>query len=253
MAAKKIINLISVLTIWWCPWVESSLVPEAPGHSQERLGQSLVGSLLPSPGTYCAQAFVCALQESVSPVLCKIWWLYGGVNGDILQEGSCHTQVCCTQSPCPCGRPLLTHTSTGNTQTLKGRSDSVSMGSPGVHKVLFEPSEHLREIWDLTLNTILPLLPSCWGFSFALGCGVSFFSGIQHFPIDGCSAASCNFRFLTEEQECMSLYSTILIVHGVTKSQTFNDFHFHYQTVKNLSAVQETKFNPWVRKIPWSK
>ena len=26
------------------------------------------------------------------------------------------------QSPCPCGRPLLTHISTGDTQTLKGRS-----------------------------------------------------------------------------------------------------------------------------------
>ena len=51
------------------------------------------------------------------PVLCKSWWLYGGVNGHLLQEGICHTQVCCTQSPCPCGRPLLTHTSTGDTET----------------------------------------------------------------------------------------------------------------------------------------
>ena len=30
------------------------------------------------------------------PVLCKFWWLYGGVNGDLLQEGLCHTQVYCT-------------------------------------------------------------------------------------------------------------------------------------------------------------
>ena len=52
---------------------------------------------------------------SVSPVLCKFWWFYGVVNGDSLQEGICHTQVCSTQSPC--GRPLLTHTSTGDTQT----------------------------------------------------------------------------------------------------------------------------------------
>ena len=59
--------------------------------------------------------FVCALQESVSPVLCKFWWFYGEVNGDLLQEGLCHTQVCSTQSPC--GRPLVTHTSTGDTQT----------------------------------------------------------------------------------------------------------------------------------------
>ena len=37
-------------------------------------------------------------------VLCKVWQLCGGVNGDLLQEGLCHTQ-----SPWPCGRPLLTH------------------------------------------------------------------------------------------------------------------------------------------------
>ena len=51
------------------------------------------------------------------PVLCKFWQLYGGVNGDLLQEGLCHTQVCCNQSPCPCNSPLLIHTPTGNTQT----------------------------------------------------------------------------------------------------------------------------------------
>ena len=44
---------------------------ETPGHSRASLGQSLVGSLLLSPGSWCAQGFVCALQESVSPVLCK--------------------------------------------------------------------------------------------------------------------------------------------------------------------------------------
>ena len=40
--------------------------PETPGHSQENLGQSLVGSLLLSPGSWCTQGFVCDLQESVS-------------------------------------------------------------------------------------------------------------------------------------------------------------------------------------------
>ena len=34
-------------------------------------GSASVGSLLLSPGSRCAQGFVCALQESVSPVLCK--------------------------------------------------------------------------------------------------------------------------------------------------------------------------------------
>ena len=94
---------------------------ETPGHLQESPGQSLMGSLLLSPRSWCTQGFVCALQESVSPVLCKFWRLYGGVNGDFLQEGLCHIQVCCTQSPYPCGRPLLTRTSIGDSQRLKGR------------------------------------------------------------------------------------------------------------------------------------
>ena len=120
------------------------------------------------------------------------------------------TQVSCTQSPCPCGRPLLTCTSVGDTQTLKGRSGSVSVESPGVNKVLFEPSERLWWVWGLLLKAILPLLPSCWSFSFAPGHGVYFFGGIQHSPVNSCSAASCNFGVLTGEDECTSFYSTIL-------------------------------------------
>ena len=38
---------------------------------------------------------------------------------------------------------------------------------------LFEPSEHLCRLWGLILNIILPLLLFCWGFSSALGHGVS--------------------------------------------------------------------------------
>ena len=145
---------------------------ETPEHSQASLGQPLVGALLPSPGSWCAQAFVCALQESVSPVLCKFWELYGGVNGNLLLEGLCHTQSYCTQSPCLCSSPLLTHTSTGDTQTqfwLSFCGVSVSWCSPG----LLEPSNHLWWVWGLILNAILPLLPSSWGFSFALGHRVS--------------------------------------------------------------------------------
>ena len=42
-----------------------------PEHTQASLTQSLVGSLLLSSGFWCAQGFMCALQESVSPVLWK--------------------------------------------------------------------------------------------------------------------------------------------------------------------------------------
>ena len=131
------------------------------------------GPLLLSPGSWCTQGFVSALQESVSPVLCKFWWLYGGDHGDLLQEGLCHTQVCCIQGPCPCGRPLLTCTSAGDTQTQFWLSLCVGVSRSCYAQGLFEPSEYLWWVWGLILNTILPLLPSYWGFSFALGRGVS--------------------------------------------------------------------------------
>ena len=104
--------------------------PESPGCSWASLGQSLFGSLLLSPGSWCSQVFfVCVPSKSLFPVLCKFWQLYGGINGNLLQEGSCHTQVYCTQSPCPCSNPLLTRTSAGDTQTqfclsLRGVSGS---------------------------------------------------------------------------------------------------------------------------------
>ena len=106
------------------------------------------------------------------PVLWKSWWLYGGVNGDLLQEGLYHTQVYCTQSPCPCGSPLLTRTSSGDTQTQVCLSHCWVSGSCCAQS-MFEPSEHLWQVWGLILKMILPLLPSPWGFSFALGHGVS--------------------------------------------------------------------------------
>ena len=131
---------------------------ETPGCSQGSLGQSLVGSLLLSPGSWCTRVSVCALQESVSPVLCKFWRLHGGVNGDLLQEGLCYTQVCYTQSPCPSGRPLLTHTFTGDTQTQFWLSLCGGSGS-WCTQGLFEPSECLWQEWGLILNANSPLLP----------------------------------------------------------------------------------------------
>ena len=123
------------------------------------------------------------------------------------------TQVCCSQSRCPHGRPLLTRASTGDTQTLKGRSYSVSEGplGPGALKVLFEPFKYLWQVWGLILNMISPLLPSCWGFSFLLGCGVSFSGRVQHSPVSGYAALNCNFGVLAEKDEHPSFYSAILL------------------------------------------
>ena len=39
--------------------------PETLRHSQASLGQSLVGSLLLSPGSWCAHGSVCTLQASI--------------------------------------------------------------------------------------------------------------------------------------------------------------------------------------------
>ena len=50
-------------------------------------------------------------------IWCKFWQLYGGIIGILLREDLCHSQVCCTQSSYLCGSPLLTCTSTGDTQT----------------------------------------------------------------------------------------------------------------------------------------
>ena len=78
------------------------------GHCSFLLGPSVHRFCLCPPGSW-----------SVSPVLRNFWWLYGGVKGNLLQEGLCHTQVCCTQSPCPCGRSLLTCTSAGHSNTQR--------------------------------------------------------------------------------------------------------------------------------------
>ena len=71
---------------------QSTPPSDTPGNSWALLGQSIVGSVFLSSGSWGTQGFVCALQKSVSPALCKLWWLYGGFNGDLLQESFCHTQ-----------------------------------------------------------------------------------------------------------------------------------------------------------------
>ena len=147
-------------------------------------------------------------SKSLFLVLCKFWWVYCRVNGDLLQESLCHTHVYCIQSPCSFSSPLLTHISEGDTQTQFWLSLCGVFGS-WYTQGLFEPSECLWLVWSLILNVIFPLLPSCCGFSFALGRKVSVFGEIQYSPVDGCSSVSCNFGVLTEEDERTSFYSAI--------------------------------------------
>ena len=130
-----------------------------------------------------------------------------GLMATFFKKACAVTQVCCTQHPCRCSRPLLTCTSAGDTQTQFWLSLCEVSGSWCTHS-LFEPFECLWRVWGLILSVILPLLLSCWGFSFALVRGVSFFGGIQHSPLNGCPAASCNFGVLADNMSaCPSLPS----------------------------------------------
>ena len=140
-------------------------------------------SLLLGPGAHKVLLFP---PRVYFPVLCKVCQLYGGVNGDLLQEGLCHSHVCCTLSPSSCGSPLLPRTSTGDTRTQFCFS---LCGVPGswCAQALFEPSEHLWQEWGLILNVNLPLLPSCWGFSFTLRCEVSPHSFSSAYYLTGVS------------------------------------------------------------------
>ena len=155
-----------------CPQPCSRLPPThtSAGDSWTLLGKS-VGTA-PFSWVLVHTGFYLCPPRVYFPVLCMFWQLYGGVDGDFFQEGLCHTQVSCSQSPCPCGSPLLICTSKGQTQTqfcLRLCGVSGSWCTQG----LFEPSERLWWEWGLTLNVNLPLLSSCWGFSFALRRGVS--------------------------------------------------------------------------------
>ena len=95
------------------------------------LDQSLVWSLLLFPRSWCAQGSVCALQESISPVLCKFWHLCGRVNGNLLQEGLCHTQVCCTP---PYPRDMLPTPGKGCSLQYSGLENSMDCIVHGVEK-----------------------------------------------------------------------------------------------------------------------
>ena len=127
-----------------------------------------MGSLLLSSGSRCAQTFVCALQVSVSPVLCKFWWLYGRLMATSSKRAYIIPRSAAPRAPAPATVhcwpiPLQ--------ETFKHSSGSVCV-CPGAHKVCLSLLS-ISGGWSLILNVILPLLQFCWGFSFALRCGVS--------------------------------------------------------------------------------
>ena len=150
-------------------------------------------SLLLSSGSWYTQDFVCALQDwSLFPPV--LWKSYN-------------------QTP------------------LASRSDSPGIPSPFVGSLGWEAWRGVQDLhhsgrtslvlfsslWvthladtGLEFIMIVPLLRYCCSFFFVFGCGVSFFDGFQHPPIDGCSTVSCDFGALTGGDKCTSFYSVIL-------------------------------------------
>ena len=156
-------------------------------------GSVSYGALFPSPEFWHTRYHLCPPRVYFL-VPCKFWHLYSGVNCDLLQEGLCHIQDCCMQSPCPHSSPLLTHTSTGDAQTqfcLSLCGVPRSWCSQGLPK----PSQ--RPQWECCLipNANSPLLRSCWSLSPTLGGGASPHSCSSAYSLTGVSL-SLNMGYL---------------------------------------------------------
>ena len=121
---------------------------------------------VPFSWVWCTESFVCTFQESISSVLCKFCWLFGGVNGNLLQE-----KVHCAGSSCPCSSPLLTCTTTGDSQTQFWLS-LCGISGFWYAQGLLEPSECLWKVWGLILNGFCPSYHLSGASPFALGRGV---------------------------------------------------------------------------------
>ena len=126
-------------------------------------------SFLLGPG---AQGSVWALQESVSQSCVSS----GGSMAGLMATSSIRWLMPYPHLLHP--DPLPLQQATADLYLLKRHSDIVCLSLCGISgswctQAMFEPSERLWQVWGLILNVISPLLPYCWGFSFAVGCGVS--------------------------------------------------------------------------------
>ena len=177
--------------------------PETPWHTWASLGQFLVGSLFLSPGSWCAQGFVCAHQESISTVLgssssSTVWLMVTSSKRAYAIPRSAAPRV-----PVP----------------VAGHYWPI----PSQETINNSKADLAQSVWGLLVCTKFCLsppvisggygvwfsIPSFWDFSFDLGGRISFFGTIQHSLVDGCSAASCKFGVLAGKDEHMSFYPTI--------------------------------------------
>ena len=110
---------------------------ETPGHSRASLGQSLAGSLLLSPGSWCTRFCLCP-PGVYFPVLCKFWQLYGGLMVTSSKSAYSIPESTAPRAPVPV---TVRHWPEPPQEMLKHSSVSVSVRSlgPGIHKVCLSP------------------------------------------------------------------------------------------------------------------
>ena len=123
---------------------------ETPGQSRASVCQSLVGSLLPSPGSWCSKGFVCA--KSLFPLSC----VSSGSSMVELMATSLERAYAITRSAAPrAPAPVAVHCWPVLLQeTLEHSSVSVSEGSLG----------HTRFVWALWAGGLL----HCWHIFYQL-------------------------------------------------------------------------------------
>ena len=136
-------------------------------------------------------------------VNCLLW-------ASVVSLTCCTSQVCCSQSPCPCNRSLLTCASTGRHSNTQREVWHSLLWGPWVimHTKFCLSPLSIWQVWSLTLNTISPSphnlvqaspLPLDVGYLFLVGSNILLLIILQLL-----------FAILEFSQEKISTYSSTL-------------------------------------------
>ena len=183
LAAKNIINLILVLTIWWCPCAVFSCVVGRGCLLLIPSSALLISVCSVSYGTTTLFPWVLVCTRFCSPPRVESWF------PPVLWKP-------CNQIP-----QVFKVRSLGDSWSLCWISRLGSLMWGILLLWCFSPVCGLPtwRVWVFIFSWFVPLLPSHCSFSFVFGCGVSFFfffGGFQCPPVNGCLRTSWNFGFM---------------------------------------------------------
>ena len=174
----------SVSPVLWkfCNQIPLALTVEFAGGSQSFCWIPRLGNLFRALGLLlqCENFFGITLLQFVCHLLSGSMVGLTATSSERTDTTRHASQGCCSRSRCPCGRSLLTRAFTRDTQTLKYRSGSVSCGDHCSFPFILVCTKFCLSSLifsggsEIFLNVTAPLLLYYWGFSFALGFGVSF-------------------------------------------------------------------------------